>query len=123
MSVSEPVLPHKREKPLRADLRRLDLRLHVADDEVGRTDIVAQELPDRPVWPAVLDDLDRLELQAFGIRVDGADDARAAWSRGADVQMMGGRDRKADQLIVKKDRHAKGDVRARATRPRKGRCA
>ena len=76
----EPILPHKREKPFGADLRGLDLRLHVADDEVGRPDVVAQELPDRPVRAPFLDDLDRLELQAFRIGVDGADDARAARS-------------------------------------------
>ena len=76
----EPILPHQREKPFGADLRGLDLRLHVAHDEVGRSDVVAQELPDRSVRAPFLDDLDRLELQAFRVGVDGADDACAAWS-------------------------------------------
>ena len=76
----EPVLPDEREESLGADLRGLDLRLHVADDEIGRADIVAQELPDRPVRPPFLDDLDRLELQAFRVGVDSADDAGAARS-------------------------------------------
>src|ERR1700734_3108671 len=36
--------------------------------------------------------------------------------RGADVQMMSSRNREANQLLVKKDRHAEGDVRAHARR-------
>ena len=64
-------------------------------------------LPHRPVRAPLLDDLDCLELQAFSIGVDGADVAR---SRRADVQMMSSRNREANQLLVKKDRHAEGDV-------------
>ena len=41
------------EKALGADLGGLDLRLHVADHEVGRADVVAQDLPDRVVRPAL----------------------------------------------------------------------
>jgi hypothetical protein len=74
-------------------------------------------LPHRPVRAPLLDDLDCLELQAFSIGVDGAEDARAARSRGADVQMMSSRDREANQLLVKKDRHAEGDVGPHARRP------
>jgi ribose transport system permease protein len=70
-------------------------------------------LPHRPVRAPLLDDLDCLELQAFSIGVDGADVAR---SRRADVQMMSSRNREANQLLVKKDRHAEGDVRAHARR-------
>ena len=88
----KPILPHEREEALGSDFRRLDLRLHVADDQVGRPDVVAQQLPDRTVRAPFLDDLDCLELQAFRVGVDGADDPGAARSRGADVQMMGSRD-------------------------------
>jgi hypothetical protein len=42
MRVSSPYCRAQREKALGADFRRLDLRLHVADDEVGRPDVVAQ---------------------------------------------------------------------------------
>jgi hypothetical protein len=42
MRVFEPILPHQREKALGADVRHRDLRLHAADDEVGRPDVVAQ---------------------------------------------------------------------------------
>ena len=80
MRVSSPYCRAQREKALGADFRRLDLGLHVADDEVGRPDVVAQELPDRPVRAAFLDDLDGLELQAFRVGIHSANDARAAWS-------------------------------------------
>ena len=107
----EPILPHQREKPFGADLRGLDLRLHVADDEVGGANIVAQHVPDGVVGPPLLENLDRLELEPFGIGVDGVDDAGAAGRQRADIEMMRGRYGKADQFAVEKDRHAKGDVR------------
>ena len=55
------------------------------------------------VAPALIEDLDRLELQAFRIGVDRVDDAAAARRQRADVEMVRGRDREADQLAVWKD--------------------
>ena len=56
-----------------------DLRLHVADDELGRRMLSRSDAP-RPLslrWPLLLD-LDRVELQALGVGVGGVDDAAAA---------------------------------------------
>ena len=76
------------------------------------------------------------ELQAFGIGVDGVDDAGAAGGRRADIEVMRGRHREGDEGAVEEDRHGEGDVRtvrgaaigivvqddvARADRPRHAR--
>ena len=100
----------QREIAAGADLGGLDLRLHVADDEVGRADVVAQHMPDRVVAPALVEHFDRLELQAFGERIDGVDDAATARRQRADIQMMGGGRRKSDQLARLENRHAERDV-------------
>ena len=63
---------------LRADPGRGDLGLHVADDQVGDADVVAQHVPDRLVRRPAIDDLDRLELQPLGVGVDRVDDAAAS---------------------------------------------
>ena len=105
------VAPDKRQEALGADLGRLDLRLHVADDELRRADVVAQDLPDGAVDPALVGDLDRLELQSLGIGVDRIDDAGAARRRRADVEMVRRRHRERHERPVDEDRHGEGDVR------------
>ena len=90
------VAPHQIEIALRADLRRRDLRIHVADHEVGDADIVAHDLPDRFVAPPLLHHLDGLELQTFRVRVDRVDNAAASRRVRADIEMVRGGDRKAD---------------------------
>ncbi len=74
----EAVLLDQRQVARRADLRRLDLRIHVADHERRGADVVAQHLPDIVVANALRNDLDRLELQTLGIGVHRIDDAAAA---------------------------------------------
>ena len=59
------VAAHEIEVALRADLRGGDLRIHVADHQIRDADVVAHDVPDRIVAPALVDDLDRLELQAL----------------------------------------------------------
>jgi hypothetical protein len=71
----EPVALDQFEEPVGADARRGDLRLHVADHEVGGADIVAHHLPERRVEHALVVDFERLELQALGIGIDRLDDA------------------------------------------------
>ena len=90
------MLPDQRDEAVRPDGRGLDLRLHVADHEIGRADVVAQQLPHRVVAPTLIEDLDRLELQAFRVGVDRIDDAAAARRQRADVEMVRGRGREAD---------------------------
>ena len=62
-------------------------------------------MPDHLVALALLDDLDRLELQTLGIRVDRVDDAAASRGMGADIEMVGGGDREADQVVAVEYRH------------------
>ena len=106
------VAAHEVEEALRADLRRGDLSIHVADNQVRDADVIAHHVPDRIVAPALVDDLDRLELQPFGVGVDRIDDAAASRRMRADVEMVRGGDREADQLAAVKHRHAERHVGA-----------
>ena len=72
---------------------------------------------------AAVVDLDRLELQALGIGVDGIDDAAAAGRERADIEMVRGGDRKADELAREEHRHREGDIGAVAGAANRGRCA
>ncbi len=109
---SRPSRSHQGREALGAEPPGRDLRLHVADHEVGRADVVAQDGPHRVHAPARLVDLDGLELQALGVRVDGVDDAAGAGVEGADVEVVGGRDGVADELAVDERGHAERDVGA-----------
>ena len=79
------------EIPFRADAAGRDLCLHVANDKARNTNIVAQDLPDLFVLAPFFVNLDRLELQALGIGVDGVDNANAARAQRADVEVVCGR--------------------------------
>ena len=68
-------------------------------------------------------DLDRLELQSFGIGVDRIDDAAAARRVRADVEVVRGRDREADQLAAVEHRHAERHVGAVRGAAHRDRCA
>ena len=102
----------QRQIALRADGRGLNLRLHVANDEIRRADVVAQQMPDRIVAATLVVDLDGLELQAFGVGIDRVDDAAAAGRKRADVEVVRSRRRESDQLIIEEDRNAEGNVRS-----------
>ena len=87
-----------------ADLAGRDLGLHVADDQLRRAAVVAQDLPDELVLAALLLDLDRVELQALGVRVGRVDDAAAARRQRAEVEMVRRGRREADELAPVEDR-------------------
>jgi hypothetical protein len=106
------VAAHEVEEALRADLRRGDLSIHVADNQVGDADVVADYVPDRVVGSALIDDLDRLELQPLGVGVDRIDDAAASRRMRADVEVMRRGDREADQVATVKHWHAERHVGA-----------
>jgi len=86
-----PVALDQRDEPLGANLRGGDLRFHVADDEVGDADVVTQQLPYSVVADAAVVHLDGFELEAFGIGVDGVDNAAAARAQRADIETVSGR--------------------------------
>ncbi len=88
------------EEAIGADPARGNLRLHVADDELGSTDVVAQQAPDPLVTPALLLDLDRVELQALGVRVGRVDDAAGAGRERAEIEVVRGRGRERHQLAA-----------------------
>jgi hypothetical protein len=69
-------------------------------------------VPYRVVGPALVDDLDRLELEALRVGIDGIDDAAASRRQRADIQVVGGRHGEADEPLVLEHRHAEGDIRA-----------
>ena len=110
LHLSQPVTADQTKEGLGADASGRDLRLHVAQHDVGRADIVRQHRPERRVPDALVADLEALELNALGIGVDRIDDAGAARRVGADVHMMGGGRSEADQRALVKHRHAKGDI-------------
>ena len=91
------------EEAIGADPARGNLRLHVADDELGSTDVVPQQAPDPLVTPALLLDLDRVELQAFGVRVGRVDDAAGAGRERAEIEVVRGRGRERHQLAAVED--------------------
>ncbi len=101
---------HQIEEALRADLGRGNLRIHIADDQIGDADIIAHHVPHGVVAHAAIDDLDRLELQALGIAIDRVDHAAATRGVRANIEMVGRGDRKADQRIVVENRHAERDI-------------
>src|SRR5262249_51313142 len=105
------VLAHQRLDALRPDTRRGDLRLHIANDQVGDADIVAQKLPYRLDLVAAVVDLDGLELQPFSIGVERVDDATAARTEGADVQMVRCGAGESNELAVVEQRYDEGDIR------------
>ena len=104
------VAVHKIEITLRADLSGGDLRIHVADHQIRNAYVVADDLPNRFVGLSLVDDFDRLELQPLGIGVDRIDNAAASRRVCADVQMVRGRDREADQIVAIEHRHAERHV-------------
>ena len=108
----EPVAADQLHVALGADPGRGDLGLHVAHHQVGGADVVAQHVPHRRVPPPRLVHLDGLELKPLGVRVDGVDDAAAPRRQRADVEMVRGGHREADQLARVKRRHAEGHVGA-----------
>ena len=109
--VSQAVLVDQLDEPAGADLRRRDLRLHVADDEVRRAAVVAEDLPDHVVAAAFLLDLDRVELQPLGIGVGRVDDPAAAGRERAEVEVVRGGRREADEPAGVEDRHDERHVR------------
>ena len=108
----EAILPDQLDVALGAEAACGDLGLDVADDHVGAADVLAQDAPHLLVAPPAFVQLDRLELQAFGIGIDGIDDAAAAGGERAQVQVVRGGEREADQLVTDEDRHADPDVGA-----------
>ena len=74
----EPVALDQLDHAVGTDAGGGDLGIHVANDEIRHADIVAHDLPDHLVLHATVVDLDRLELQPFGIGVDRLDDAAGA---------------------------------------------
>ncbi len=62
-----------------------DLGLHVAHDHVARADVVAEQPPNDLVLHAALVDLERLELESLGVRVDRVHDAARARAHRTDV--------------------------------------
>ena len=70
----------------------------------------ASDPPDRLDRPALLLDLDRVELQALGVRVGRVDDAAGARGQRAEVEVVGGRRREADELVAEEDRDDEADV-------------
>ena len=74
----EPVAVDQLDEASGADLAGDDLRLHVADDELRRAAVVAEDLPDELVLAALLLDLDRVELEALRVGVGRVDDPAAA---------------------------------------------
>ena len=101
-----PIAAQEIEKALRPDLGRGDLSLHVADHEIGNADVVAHHVPDHVVALALVDDLERFELQALGVGVDSVDDAAAARRMRADIEVMRRRHGEADQRLALEDRDA-----------------
>ena len=110
-TVSSPVPLDQREVALGTDAAGCHLRFHVADHHVRRTDVVAHHMPERFVGDAPVVGLERLELEALGIRVHRIDDAAATGAERADIEMMRGGDGIADQRVVAEDRHDEGYVR------------
>ena len=106
----EPVALEQLHEARGADLARHHLRLHVTDDELRRTAVVPQDLPDEVVLAPFLLDLDRVELEALGKRVRRVDDAAASGRQRAEVEMVGRRRREADELVRVEDRHDEADV-------------
>ena len=98
------------DETLSADAARGKLRLHVTDDELSGTDVVAQDPPDPVVPPALLLDLDRVELQPLGVRIRRVDDPTRARSQRAEVEVVRRRRRERDELAAVEDRHDEGDV-------------
>ena len=94
------------------DMRRLHLRLHIADNQFRRADIGAQDVPDRVNSPPRVIDLDRLELQPFGIGIDRIDNPAGSRRKRSDIKVMRGCDRPADQHALMEHRHRKGHIRA-----------
>ena len=92
--------------------RRGDLCVHVAEHQIGEPDIGPQHVPYLLVSLAGFVDLDGLETQAFGVAIDGIDDAAAAGRVRADVEVVSRRDRKAGQLPAMERRNHEGHVRA-----------
>ena len=92
--------------------RRGDLCVHVAEHQIGKPDIGPQHVPHLLVSLAGFVDLDGLETQAFGVAIDGIDDAAAAGRVRADVEVVSRRDRKAGQLPAMERRNHEGHVRA-----------
>ena len=106
----EPVALDQAEKSLGTDPGGRDLRLHVAQHQVGGTDIVGQHRPERRVLDPLVVNLETLELEALGIGVHRIDDAGAARRMGADIDVMGGGAGEADQRVLAEHRHAERDV-------------
>ena len=95
---------------LRADARRRHLRVHVAEHQIGQADVGAQHVPNLDVALARFVDLDGLELQAFGVTVDGVDDAAAARRMRTDVEVVRGGRGKTQQFPLMEGGDDKGDV-------------
>ena len=95
---------------LSADPAGGDLRLHVSDDELCGPHVVAQEAPDPLVAPALLLDLDRVELEALGVRVGRVDDPARARCQRAEIEVVGGGRRVGDELAAVEDGDDEADV-------------
>ena len=98
------------EKGLGADPGGGDLRLHVAQHQVGRADIVGQHRPERRVLDSLVVDLEALELDALRIGVDRIDDAGAARRVGADIDVMGRGPGESHQHALVEHGQAKRDI-------------
>ena len=109
-----PVAFVQRDEALRPDPRGGDLGLHVAHHEIGGPDVAAQQVPDRLDLACGLVHLDGLELEPLGVGVDGVDDAAAPGGERADVEVVRGGDREADEPAVVERGHDEGDIGAMA---------
>lgn len=83
-----------------ADPARGDLRLHVADDEIRRANVVAHHCPEGVVALAALHHLEASELESLRVGIDRVDDAGASWGVGADVDVVSGAHAEADERLA-----------------------
>ena len=121
--VGKPVQLDQFDIALGPNPRRGDLCVHVAEHQIGEPDVGPQHVPDLLVSLAGFVDLDGLETQAFGVAIDGIDDAAAAGRVRADVEVVSRRDGKAGQLAAMERRNHEGHVRAVRGAGSTDRCA
>ena len=89
----------------------VELTPQIADDLIGNADVGGDQIQHLADGLALGEVLDRQDPDPLLMDVDDADDGLAAGRRSADVDVVGGDDREADDLVAVEDRRDGEDVR------------